>query len=124
MHKESARAAPMKNTSNIFAFVTLIHLLTCVPFLLQAQKSKEEYDQKVADKLATMDLAGVKNGFLLNKGVFDDDEIAYFRNKPRNKQGQVVMNTTAEEWQNLYERLSDADLRTNGRIPDFDKIYH
>jgi hypothetical protein len=60
----------MKNTSNIFVFVTLIHLLACLPFLLQAQKNKEEYDQKVADKLATMDLSGVKNGFLLNKGVF------------------------------------------------------
>jgi hypothetical protein len=56
----------MKNISRVF---TLVYLLIGISFLLQAQKSKEGYEQKVADKLATMDLSGVKNGFLLNEGA-------------------------------------------------------
>jgi hypothetical protein len=104
----------MKNISRIFAFV---YLLTCMPFLLQAQKSKEEYDQKVAAKLATMDLSGVKNGFLLNKGVFSANEIADYRKLPRTPKGDIAQTTTAEEWRNLYQRLITADLRDKEKLP-------
>jgi hypothetical protein len=103
-------------------FAALYMAIFCSIQVFGQQKEKEAYQQEVAQKLSMMDLSGIKTNFLLNKGLFDNDEIAHFRNKPRNKQGQVVMNTTAEEWQNLYERLSDTDLRTNGRIPDFEKF--
>ena len=93
-----------------------------LPFLSLGQsKEKEEAERQMAQKLATLDLSGFKTDFLLNKGVFTESEIAYFRSRPRNKQGQIVMTTNAEDWQNLYERIVGADLRANGkgRVPDF-----
>ena len=82
-------------------------------------QDKAEVERQMTQKLATLDLSGLKTNFLLNKGVFTATEIAFFRSKPRNKQGQIVMQTTAEDWQNLYERMIGADLRGNGkgRIP-------
>ncbi|TAE97421.1 MAG: hypothetical protein EAZ80_07460, partial [Runella slithyformis] len=76
--------------------------LATLPFWSLVQtKEKEEAARQVEQKLATLDLSGLKTDFLLNKGVFTESEIAYFRSKPRNKQGQIVMTTNAEDWQNF-----------------------
>ena len=87
-------------------------------------QDKTEAERQMTQKLATLDLTGLKTDFLLNKGVFTEAEIAYFRTKPRDKNGQVVMATNAEDWQNLYDRIVGADLRGigKGRVPDFEQF--
>jgi hypothetical protein len=113
----------LQNHCKIIAFCNL--LLFTLPLALSAQnKEKEEANKEMSKKLATLDLSTLKSDFLLNKGVFTETEFAVFRTKPRNKQGQIVMTTTAEEWQNLYERVVGADLRAKGRgrLPDFEEF--
>lgn len=84
---------------------------------------KAEYEQKVAEQLAKYELKGIRTSILLNKGVFTTDEVGYYRHLPRNNKGQIVRPTSAEEWQNLYERLVGADLREKGkRIPDYEEF--
>ena len=91
---------------------------------LGQNKEKEEAERQIVQKLATLDLSGLKTDFLLNKGVFTEAEIAYFRTKPRDKNGQIAMTTNAEDWQNLYDRIVGADLRGigKGRVPDFEQF--
>lgn len=65
---------------------------------------KAEYEQKVAEQLARYELKGIRTSLLLNKGVFTTDEVEYYRHLPRNNKGQIVIPTSAYEWQSLYER--------------------
>ena len=108
----------LESSYKIAIFCSLI--LTLFPFKSYAQQN--EFDKQVAQKLSTLDLSDLKTNFLLNKGIFTTDEIDEFRKKPRNRYGQIVMYTTAEGWENLYERLIGADMRGNGRIPNFQQF--
>lgn len=84
---------------------------------------KAEVDKKLAEKLAEYDLDGIKTSLFLNKSVFTTDEIELYRKLPRNKQGQIVTGTSADEWQSLYQRLIGADLSPGDkRIPDFERF--
>ncbi|MEO6285322.1 MAG: T9SS type A sorting domain-containing protein [Dyadobacter sp.] len=65
------------------------------------------YRKKVVTELSKLDLAGIKNGVFLNLSIFSSAELDNFRNlKPNQKQ----TSSNAENWENLYERLSRAQL--------------
>ena len=72
----------MKKVVKIIALHSLFFIT--LPFLSLGQKEeKEEAERQIAQKLTTLDLSDFKTDFLLNKGVFTESEIAYFRNKLR-----------------------------------------
>ena len=102
--------------------ITVFYSILFVLFLSKSYAQQDEFDKQTKQKLSTLDLSDLKTNFLLNKGIFTTDEIDEFRKKPRNKYGQIVMYTTAEGWENLYERLIGADMRGNGRIPNFQQF--
>lgn len=86
-------------------------------------KAKAEYEQKAAEELAKYELKDLKTSLLLNKAFISDDDIEYYRQLPRNALKQIEVPTNAYQWQSLYEKLIDADLRDkNQRIPDYEKF--
>ena len=64
--------------------------------------------QKALDKL---DLTGLKNVLFMNAAVTTPTEIRYIKSFSSGSLGKA-RSVSAEEWHNLYERLYDADMRT------------
>lgn len=87
------------------------------------EKQKAEYEKKAAEELSKYDLRGLKTTILLNKGIFAQPEVDLYRHPPRNSAKQIVIPTTAYEWQSLYERLGTAELRDKGkRMPEYERL--
>ncbi len=95
------------------ATFSLIYFLLIPSF---AQKTTKEYDQKVAEKLATFDLSFLQSELFLNKSFFTTDEIASYRKKSKNAKGQTIITTTADEWESLYKRLVLSDVNEKNRL--------
>ena len=65
----------MKNPCTAVPQSRLCYLLALIFILLTpafGQKDDEEYKKKIDDKLATLDLTGIKTTSFLNKGVFSE----------------------------------------------------
>jgi pimeloyl-ACP methyl ester carboxylesterase len=75
------------------------------------------YQEKVNTELSKLDLTGIKNDIFLNLSIFNSAELDQFRNLKPN-QGQTLSN--AENWENIYVRLSRAQLaESKKKFPEF-----
>jgi hypothetical protein len=75
------------------------------------------YQEKVDTELSKLDLSGIKNGIFLNLSIFNSVELEHFRNL---KQNQNQTFSAAENWENLYVRLSRAQLiKDQKKFPEF-----
>src|SRR5215217_8122668 len=70
----------------------------------------QDYEQLRQQKLNSLDLSGLGQMLFLNAGLTNQNEINHFRNLSK-QQGRTAEPVSSEEWQNLYERLVDTDLR-------------
>ncbi|CAG5068213.1 hypothetical protein DYBT9623_00942 [Dyadobacter sp. CECT 9623] len=92
-------------------------LLLCVLSTVSAQ----DYIQQRDAKLNALDLTGLGKTLFLNAAITDQHEVNHYRNLAKSPIPDPERVTSAE-WQNLYERLMDADFRPNGeKLADFEK---
>lgn len=95
-------------------FLLLSH---CVVSTVSAQ----DYDQLRDIRLKALDLSGLGKTLFLNAGITNQREVDYFKGLS-NSQLERPERVTSDEWQNLYERLMDADLRPEEeKLANFDK---
>jgi len=88
------------------------------------QASAQDFLQLRQQKLEGLDLQGLGSNLLLNNGVISRYEVDHFDFLAKSKSG-IADKVTSEEWQNLYERLIETDLRPkNSRIPDLEKLVY
>lgn len=82
----------------------------------------QDYEQLRQQKLNSLDLSGLGQMLFLNAGLTNQNEINHFRNLSK-QQGRTAEPVSSEEWQNLYERLVDTDLRpAQDRLPELEKL--
>ncbi|MCF2489719.1 T9SS type A sorting domain-containing protein [Dyadobacter sp. CY347] len=82
----------------------------------------QDYNQLRQQKLNSLDLSGLGQMLFLNAGLTNQSEINHFKNLNTQK-GKIPEPVSSEEWQNLYERLFDTDLRpTEDRLPELEKL--
>ncbi|MCE7068871.1 T9SS type A sorting domain-containing protein [Dyadobacter sp. CY327] len=82
----------------------------------------QDYEQLRQQKLNSLELSGLGQMLFLNAGLTNQNEIDYFKNLNR-QQGKTPEPVSSEEWQNLYERLVDTDLRpAQDRLPELAKL--
>ncbi|MCF2503958.1 T9SS type A sorting domain-containing protein [Dyadobacter sp. CY107] len=82
----------------------------------------QDYEQLRQQKINSLDLSGLRKTLFLNIGVTNQNEINHFKNQNKN-QKQAAEPVSSEEWQNLYERLVDTDLRPDHeRLPELTKL--
>jgi hypothetical protein len=100
-------------SSKTTVFVSFFFLAINVAY---AQNSVT-YQEKVNTELIKLDLTRITNGIFLNLSIFSSGELDKFRNlKPNQK--QTPANT--EDWENLYQRLSRAQLaEQRQKFPEF-----
>lgn len=74
----------------------------------------QDFQQERLKLIHKLDLTGFKNTLFLNAAITNQNEADYFmeRSKTVNPKSEKV---SAEEWQNLYERLLDAALRDDSQ---------
>lgn len=87
------------------------------PFFCVYAQDYEIVRQKALDKL---DLSGLKNVLFMNAAVTTPHEIQYLKTVSSGLASKATP-VSSEEWQNLYERVYDADLRPESQhIPLLD----
>ncbi|WP_428662013.1 RICIN domain-containing protein [Runella sp.] len=91
-------------------FLIQILLYAHVFFSVSAQK-EDDFQKQIDDYVNKLDVSGLKNSVLINKGFFSVDELDYYRKPIRNSKGQIIASFSADQWLGFYERLSMADLR-------------
>ncbi len=80
-------------------------------------QNRATYREKVNAELSKLDLTGIKNGMFLNLSIFNSTELDQFRNL---KPDQSKIHSNAENWENLYQRLSRTQLKENQKtFPEF-----
>ncbi|MCE6989457.1 T9SS type A sorting domain-containing protein [Dyadobacter sp. CY323] len=89
----------------------LCGFLLLVTLLDFSSSLAQDYQQQRQDQIKRLDLKGLGNTLLLNLGVISQNENDYFKILSKDKDSRLEK-VTSEEWQNLYERLTDADLRS------------
>ncbi|WAC13944.1 esterase/lipase family protein [Dyadobacter pollutisoli] len=100
-------------SSKTTVFISLFILAINVTY----SQNSATYQEKINTELSKLDLTAIKNGILLNLSMFNSAEQDQFRNlKPNQKQTF----SNAENWENLYVRLSRAQLVKDQKIfPEF-----
>lgn len=82
----------------------------------------QDYEQLRQQKLNSLDLSGLGQMLFLNAGLTNQNEINHFSNLSK-QQRRTAEPVSSEEWQNLYERLVDTDLRpAQDRLPELEKL--
>lgn len=82
----------------------------------------QDYEQLRQQKLNSLDLSGLGQMLFLNAGLTNQNEINHFLNLSK-QQRRTAEPVSSEEWQNLYERLVDTDLRpAQDRLPELEKL--
>lgn len=82
----------------------------------------QDYEQLRQQRLNSLDLSGLGNKLFLNAGVTNQNEINHFKNLNKTTDSHVEP-VSAEEWENLYDRLVDTDLRpANTHLPELAKV--
>ncbi|MCF0038514.1 T9SS type A sorting domain-containing protein [Dyadobacter fanqingshengii] len=82
----------------------------------------QDYEQLRQQKLNSLDLSGLGQRLFLNAGVTTKHEIDHFKNLNKNEK-TLAEPVSAEEWQNLYDRLVDTDLRpANIRLAELTQL--
>lgn len=61
------------------------------------EKAKVEYEKKVTEQLVRYELKDLKTTLLLNKGIFTEDEVEFYRHLPRNARKQIEVPTSAAQ---------------------------
>jgi hypothetical protein len=82
----------------------------------------QDYRITRQNALNKLDLSGLNNALFLNAAVTSQNEVTYLKRifYLKSLKPEPV---SSEEWQNLYERLYDADLRpTNQKIPELTQL--
>lgn len=82
----------------------------------------QTYQQQRQEFLDSLDLTGLGSRLFLNAAITSKNEVDYLKNIS-NGAISASEQVSAEEFQNLYERLIDADLRIDSsKIPPFEKL--
>jgi hypothetical protein len=113
----------MKHTYNFR--ITLLTVSIAILFSLPSSlaQTADNYEKQKQEQLSRLDLTGLGKMLLLNNGVISPHEVASFQSLSKPGHVPSPETVTAEEWQNLYERLIDTDLRpASERLPDLNTL--
>ncbi|MEO6281865.1 MAG: T9SS type A sorting domain-containing protein [Dyadobacter sp.] len=113
----------MKHTYNFR--ITLLTVSIAILFSLPSSlaQTADNYEKQKQEQLSRLDLTGLGKMLLLNNGVISSHEVESFQSLSKPGHIPSPETVTAEEWQNLYERLIDTDLRpASNRLPDLNKL--
>jgi hypothetical protein len=106
---------PKCERDKLYSFL-LVLLFAC------SDVSAQNYEQQRKEKLNALDLSGLGKTLFLNAGVTNQHEVDYFKTLSK----KAILKpepVTSEEWQNLYERLTDTDMRPESeRLQGIDKL--
>ncbi|WAC10807.1 T9SS type A sorting domain-containing protein [Dyadobacter pollutisoli] len=104
---------------------TLLKISIAILFSLSSSLAQivDNYQKQKQGQLSRLDLTGLGKMLLLNNGVISSHEIASFQSLSKSGHVPSQEPVTAEDWQSLYQRLIDTDLRPkNERLPDLNTL--